>query len=323
MRISAVIPTYNRRVHVIRAIESVLAQSLPVDEIIVVDDGSTDGTSDEVRSRFGSSIKIFTQENNGVSSARNRGIREARNEWIAFLDSDDVWFPKKIERQIEALRAFGDEFGVCFTDNLHDGDPHMAQSRFKEVAFESAAMLGTLEEPAKYTIAGIQPFQTSSLLTRRSLVEEIGGFDEAMAIGEDTDLFFRLSFKTKFCFAAEPLVRMDRAPSRPLPLSHYFATRDDRKYNSLERRFAKWLEMPEVIGTKYEQPIREWLRLLYYSSVAAKIHDFRLGPAFQRMGRLKALGDSYPSIILMLLSRKIQKVRRRTNGSARSVGWDL
>jgi glycosyltransferase involved in cell wall biosynthesis len=323
MKISAIIPAYNRRTHVIRAIESVLAQTVPVDEIIVVDDGSTDGTSDEVRTRFGSKVSIFTQANSGVSAARNRGVREARGEWVAFLDSDDIWLPKKIERQVQAVTSFGDGFGVCFTDNLHDGDPDMPRSRFEEVAFESDSMLGSLEEPAKYTMAGIQPFQTSSLLTKRSLLEELGGFDEAMAVGEDTDLFFRLSFKTNFCFAAEPLVRMDRAPSRPVPLSHYFATRDDRKYNSLERRFAKWLEMPEVIGTKYEQPIREWLRLLYYSSVAAKLHDLRLGPALRRMARLRALGDSYPSIVFMLISRKIQKVRHKSNDSARSVGWEL
>jgi glycosyltransferase involved in cell wall biosynthesis len=323
MKISTIIPTYNRRKQVFRAIQSVLAQTVPVDEIIVVDDGSTDGTSESVRSRFGSSVKIFTQKNGGVSAARNLGIREARGEWIAFLDSDDAWLPTKIERQVEALAAFGAEFGVCFTDNLHDGSPEMPPSRFQEVAFEGAPKFGTLEEPAKYTMAGVQPFQTSSLLTKRSLVEEIGGFDEAMAIGEDTDLFFRLSFRTKFCFVAEPLVRMDRAPSRPVPLSHYFSTRDDRKYDSLERRFAKWLEMPEVIGSKYEQPIREWLRLLYYSSIAAKIHDFRLGPAFRRMGRLRAMGDSYPSIISMLFSRKIQKTLGGAHGSARSTGWEL
>ena len=323
MKISVIIPTYNRREHVCRAIDSVAAQTVAPEEIIVVDDGSTDDTSEAIQSRFGSSVRLISQENRGVSAARNRGVGEAQSEWIAFLDSDDVWLPRKIERQLEALAAFGAEFGVCFTDNLHDGLPAMQLSRFQEVAFESGSRFGALSEPAKYTMAGVQPFQTSSLLTRRSLVEELGGFDEALVVGEDSDLFFRLSFKTRFCFVAEPLVRMDRALSRPVPLSRYFYTRDDRKYDSLETRFAKWLEMPEVIGSKYEQPIREWLRLIHYESVSAKIHDFRLRPALRKMSRLRALGDTYPHIVLTLLSRKIRKLRRRSNGSRPSIGWDL
>ena len=323
MKASVIIPTYNRGPNVTRAIASVLAQTLPVDEVIVVDDGSTDGTADAVRAQFGSRVNLFAQKNAGVSAARNRGIHEAHGEWVAFLDSDDVWLPTKMERQREALDKFGPEFGACFTNNLHDGCPGMPSSRFKEVSFEGAPGFGILEDPIRYTMSGIQPFQTSSLLTKRTLVQELGGFDEGMAIGEDTDLFFRLSFRTKFCYVSEPLVRMDRAPSRPVPLSHYFSTRDDKKYDSLERRFAKWLEMPEVIGSQYEEPIREWLRLLYYSSVAAKIRDFRLRPAFRRMERLRAMGDSYPSIVLMLFSRKIQRVLPGAHNSGRSTGWEL
>lgn len=323
MSISAIIPAYNRRSHLIRAVESVLAQTGHLDEVIVVDDGSTDGTAEAVRAQFGSSVKLFTQKNAGASAARNRGVREARSEWVAFLDSDDVWLPTKIERQLEALDMFGLEFGVCFTDNLHDGCPDMPSSRFKEVSFTPSAPFGVLDDPVRCTMTGTQPFQTSSLLAKRALIQELGGFDESMAIGEDTDLFFRLSFKTKFCYAAEPLVRMDRAPSRPVPLSHYFATRDDRKYDSLERRFAKWLTMPEVIGTEFEPIIREWLRRLYYSSVEAKLHDFRFAPALNRMSRLRALGDTYPSIARTLFSRKIHKAVRGPNSSPQSIGWEL
>jgi glycosyltransferase involved in cell wall biosynthesis len=89
-KISAVIPTYNRRDRLQRALDSVVRQSLSVEEIILVDDGSTDGTADFVRNKF-PSVTVIEQENQGVSAARNVGIQAATTSWIAFLDSDDVW----------------------------------------------------------------------------------------------------------------------------------------------------------------------------------------------------------------------------------------
>src|SRR5208283_3848938 len=95
-KISVVIPTYDRAVKVQRAIESVLAQTLPGLEVIVVDDGSTDGTGGVLAEKFGDQIRYFAQTNQGVSVARNKGIEEARGQWIAFLDSDDFWEKDKL-----------------------------------------------------------------------------------------------------------------------------------------------------------------------------------------------------------------------------------
>lgn len=105
MRVSAVIPTYNRRTQVQRAIESVLSQTVPVDEILIVDDGSTDGTSGEISNRFGERVRLIHQENQGVSSARHRGIAESTGEWIAFLDSDDEWLPNRNALFLDAISA--------------------------------------------------------------------------------------------------------------------------------------------------------------------------------------------------------------------------
>ncbi|MBM2835200.1 MAG: glycosyl transferase [Candidatus Brocadiaceae bacterium] len=96
VQVSVVIPTYNRAPYVIMAIESVLAQSYQDYEIIVVDDGSTDGTRD-VLEPYRDRIRYMYQDNKGVSAARNTGIQESRGEWIAFLDSDDEWLPNKLE----------------------------------------------------------------------------------------------------------------------------------------------------------------------------------------------------------------------------------
>jgi len=310
VKISALIPTYNRRARVLRAIDSVLGQTAPVDEIIVVDDGSTDGTAEAIRSRYGSRVAILSQPNAGVSAARNRGIREAHGEWIAFLDSDDVWFPTKIERQIEALATQGTEFGLCFTDNLFSGDPNMTCSVFQAAGLEvSLPGFGSLDDPTGRLVAGKEPFFTSSLLVSHSLLDELNGFDESLIVGEDADLVFRLSLRTKFCFVAEPLVEVDRTPSRR-GLCDLYTTRDDRKYDSFERRYNKWLGMPEIAGTRFERSIRDTLRRFRYDSAEAKLHQFRIMPALGEIGRIRAMGESYVSVVATLLRRKLAKIGR-------------
>lgn len=167
MKVTALIPTYNRRRQVLSAIDSVLAQTAPVDEIIVVDDGSTDGTAEAVCSRHGSDVRVFRQGNAGVSAARNRGLREARGKWVAFLDSDDVWLPTKIERQFEALAAFGDEFGLCFTDCAYDSNPESKPSFFLETGFLHAPGFGTLDaRPGTCWSTGSRPEGSHSFFLR-------------------------------------------------------------------------------------------------------------------------------------------------------------
>src|SRR5690348_13396065 len=103
-RVSVVIPSYNSAQYVGAAIESVLVQTVPDVEILVVDDGSKDATR-EVVARYGDRARYLYQENAGVAVARNHGIRESSGEWIGFLDADDTWLPQKLERQLAALAA--------------------------------------------------------------------------------------------------------------------------------------------------------------------------------------------------------------------------
>jgi glycosyltransferase involved in cell wall biosynthesis len=111
-----VIPAYNRAQKALQAALSVLAQSFTDLEVIVVDDGSTDGTEQLLRQELGERIRYFFQTNQGASAARNKGIMEAHGEWIAFLDSDDVWEPDKLEWQLRVLKRFAPECGACYTD---------------------------------------------------------------------------------------------------------------------------------------------------------------------------------------------------------------
>ena len=311
MKISALIPTYNRRTQVMVAIDSVYSQTVPVDEIIVVDDGSTDGTVESICNRYGSSVRLFTQKNAGCAAARNRGIREAQGEWIAFLDSDDVWFPTKIERQIEALTSLEGEFGACFTDIYFGGDPDKRLTAFQDACFEGGRGLRVLENPTKYIVAKREPFFTPSLLIRRAHFAEIGDFDETQFIRSDTDLFFRLSLRARFCFVGEPLAQADRTPSRSLGICNAYAMRDDRVFDCLERMYSKCLAMPEVAGTVYERPIRELLREAYFNSVECKLHQRRIRQALREISRLKAIEDGYGSIASKLLLRKIHKLRQK------------
>ena len=101
--VSAVIPAYNAEKYIERAIDSALAQSHLPDEIIVVDDGSDDGTGEVVK-KYGESIRYINQENTGASAARNAGVKAAKNEWIAFLDGDDEWLSDNLESQMAILR---------------------------------------------------------------------------------------------------------------------------------------------------------------------------------------------------------------------------
>ena len=112
--ISVVIPCFNRQEVIARSIDSVLNQTRPADEIIVVDDGSTDATVAQVR-RYGQRVRLIQQKNSGASKARNVGIATAKSNWIAFLDSDDIWHPEKLEYQLKAAKKYPDA-GVIFTD---------------------------------------------------------------------------------------------------------------------------------------------------------------------------------------------------------------
>jgi glycosyltransferase involved in cell wall biosynthesis len=292
---------------------------VPVGEIIVVDDGSTDGTPEAIHTRYGGRVSVFRQENAGVSAARNRAIREAHGKWLAFLDSDDEWLPSKIERQVDVLRVLGSDFGLCFTNCTFDEGTKKNYSLFQETGFLEAGTFGCFEDPAEYLLGPTSPLRIQSTVVLRSLLDEIKGFDEGIRIMEDLDAFFRLTFKTKFCFVSDPLVRIDRNPYRTDGLCELFETRNDRKYDDLRRVYTRWLAMPEVIGTKYEHAIRKSLRLLCYDSAESKIRDFRVRAALPEFGRLRALGESYASIGFNLTSRKIRKLTRGIRASLRAA----
>lgn len=184
LKISVIIPTYNRATLTKRAIESVLNQNIQPYEIIVVDDGSTDNTK-EVLQSFGDKIVTIYQKNSGVSVARNRGIKEAKGEWLALLDSDDIWLNKKLSTQI----------------SYHKNNPHIKISQTNEEWLRDGEVI---KQPKKYkkkagyifkdilTHSTISP---STIVTSREIFDNIGYFDESLNVCEDYDLWLRVALK--------------------------------------------------------------------------------------------------------------------------------
>lgn len=194
--ISVVIPVYNRREVVGRAIRSVLAQTWTEREVIVVDDGSDDGSGDSIRAAFGSSVRLLVQpRNRGVSAARNRAMEAARGEWLAFLDSDDEWLPTKLEKQVEALRATCLE--VCHTEEIWIRRGVRVNPRKHHRKTGGDVFLQALPRCI---------MSPSSILLHRDVLERVGPFDETLPVCEDYELFLRIAWRYRVAFLEEPLL---------------------------------------------------------------------------------------------------------------------
>ncbi len=198
--ISVVIPTYNRAHVVGRAIKSVLAQTLPDFECIVVDDGSTDETVQLVEGFRDPRIRLVRlAENGGVSRARNAGIQAARGEWVAFLDSDDEWLPRKLELQLARLRDSGAPrmtvvYCRCY---VHDESTHLTKQT--RLVFEGDVF--------NHLLGGWRPPTASVCMVHRASLLGVGGFDERLPVSEDYDLWLRLAESgSHFAAVGEPLV---------------------------------------------------------------------------------------------------------------------
>jgi len=197
--VTTVIPTYNRREELPRAIDSALAQAGVDQEILVVDDGSTDGTADMLRQRYGDRVRCIRRANGGVSSARNLGMREARGEFIALLDSDDEWLPAKLGKQLALLRAHPD-WGMVLCD-VQRVDPERRPTdvlrRREAIPRDGDVLLSVLRMPS---------LVPASVLMRRSVFDTVGGFDESLRTAEDIDFHLRVAAQFGIGVVEEPLV---------------------------------------------------------------------------------------------------------------------
>ena len=194
-KVSVIIPTYNRARIVGEAIDSVLSQGYDDFELIVVDDGSTDGTEDLVASYL-PRLSYLYQGHRGVSAARNRGIASARGEYISFLDSDDLWLKEKLSFQMRFIESHP-ECRICYTD---------------EIWIRRGVRVNSMKKHRKYSgmifeqclpLCIVSP---SSVVIARRLLDDVGIFDETLEVCEDYDLWLRIAARYPFFFINTPLI---------------------------------------------------------------------------------------------------------------------
>ena len=202
-----VVTTYNQDSYVPATIRSVLAQTFRDYELIVVDDGSTDGTVAQLRT-FGNRLRLVQQPNQGVAASRNTGIRHARGTFVAFLDGDDIWEPEKLERQVRAAEA-NPGSGLVAVDGVQfSGDEVVYGSLYPPEV--RAQFVGD----APLSLACYEPFlrrnlvsTTSQVLVPRSVLDAIGPADQSFPIANDWDLYIRIAAAYPVTFLPDKLMR--------------------------------------------------------------------------------------------------------------------
>ncbi len=195
--VSVVIPSYNRAHYLPRAVASVMAQTLPVDEIIIVDDGSTDDTRAVVQQLDGP-IRYYRKPNGGAASARNLGIKKARGRYIALLDTDDVWLPEKNGRMVGLLEARPEVVLVHSAARIIGAD-----GRPTGAVWGKPDYAGWVRKKLLYA----NGINASSVLVRKEAIEAAGGYDEQFPLLENWELWLRVSRQGEFAYVDEPLVQ--------------------------------------------------------------------------------------------------------------------
>ena len=211
-KISIIIPTYNYAQYICEAIESVLNQTYKDFKIIVIDDGSTDNTK-EVIKPYLNKMKYIYQQNSGPSAARNRGIQEAKGEYIAFLDADDIWLPQKLELQIKFMEK-EKEVGLIFSDMILFNEKGIIKNSFlKEKLFFNKLSIKPLSSTEKVIYDNVfnallqeNFIPTNTVIVKKECFNKVGFFDKTLFSVEDRDMWLRIGLFYDIGFINFPLV---------------------------------------------------------------------------------------------------------------------
>lgn len=198
--VSVIVPAYNSAETIESSLRSALEQTLPPAEIVVVDDGSSDGTAERVHALGDERIKLHRQENAGSASARNHAIREASHDWLAFLDADDLWLPEKLASQMAVVEAHP---GVTFlfanvvNTDLEGrilGSPFidLAETEMPDVPHHTSGDTLIFEKPLLPYFLLDNHAHTQTVMVKKQNVDAVDGFNESLRVGQDIDLWFRL-----------------------------------------------------------------------------------------------------------------------------------
>lgn len=278
-RVSVIIPTYNRADTLPEAVESVLAQTYRDFEIVIIDDGSTDGTGEIMRREFEANpfVKILSKDNGGASKARNYGIQRSRSEFIAFVDSDDILLPEKLERQVAVMDSHP-EAGLCFTDFLIWGGPKDGSTFFTEVGFQGDATLeGLLYGPF---LPGPTP------MIRRSCLEQTDLFDPAFEVAHDFDLWIRL-------MALQPAIPMMEVLYRYRVHGEQLTSDVSREHREIRQVIEKNRELLEGLDSSMPRKVRKALGHHYHVEAYDALLEGRRRDGFRALLKAMALRPAF------------------------------
>ena len=316
--ISAVIPAYNCEEYIARAIESVLEQTHPVDEIIVVDDGSTDTTAEIIKS-YGERIRYVHQDNAGECGARNTGVQVAASSWVAFLDADDQWLPDKIELQVKCLQQnpaivwVSSNYERCLCgENLRQ--PHLPLQQAKNY------LQGRTYFSEFFTAFILDAHGCSdTMLIKKEVLLDAGLFRRNQTRGGDVDMWWRIAFRYP---------RMGYVP-KPLAVYHLgipgcasVVFNDGRIYcDMIERNLkeAAALNRLEAFRPAVEYTLKRWIRGMLFNARKAEIRELlkrfpqSFSPAYRCLIYAVTVFPGPTASCLHLLSKIIRalKLRRR------------
>ncbi|AQQ08408.1 putative glycosyltransferase EpsJ [Sedimentisphaera cyanobacteriorum] len=303
--VSAVIPAYNAERTIKRAVESVLKQTAPVNEVIVVDDGSKDRTA-EIAESFGDQIRLIRGENRGASAARNTGIKAAGSQWIAFLDCDDYWLEEKNQLQLSVLKEnphicwSAGGYKIC-RDESGDAKPAAVNDEFDE-SF-AASYLDLYPQ-------GLNG-HTDTMLIKRSLLIEAGLFDENLRRSNDIDMWFRAAFRQpEILYVNSPLAVQQRQFSfitrsvmdEKIPLRLAEKLSNEAKDAGLGEEFAPSLRII----------LKWWILLLIRSRKSGAVRRILLDYSSLFSSRYRfsnRLGSYLPKLYYRYLQRKIPELK--------------
>lgn len=232
-QLSVIIPCYNARPYIAATLRSVLAQEGVALEVVLVDDGSTDGSAEFVQQAF-PQVRVLRQANAGVAAARNRGIAAASHDWLAFVDADDLWLPGKLAAQWAQLQSMP-QARLAYTAwavwQSDQAEPDPGWLSELQLQAEQPARWGGPSGDVYADLLLDCCVWTGTVVMARSLLDEVGGFDPALRVGEDYDLWLRISRITPILHLPRPFALYRQSPAsltRAVPKLNHKALVVDR-----------------------------------------------------------------------------------------------
>lgn len=268
--ISVVIPLYNKAGQVAQTLRSVLGQTFGRFEVVIVDDGSTDGSADEARSVHDERIRLVSQQNAGVSAARNRGVAEARYDLIAFLDADDEWKPDYLETQYNLYCKYPECSIFACNYEFRNADGRVTPTILRKLPFEGED--GILSNYFEVASCSHPPLWTSAVMVRKQALQAVGGFPLGIRSGEDLLTWARLAVKYKIAFSRKPLATF---------------VFDARLFNEDQNK--REPEVKDVVGDELKELYKHNLQICGLKEYNALWHKMRARIYIDKKNRREAL----------------------------------